>query len=75
MFHTSVNLFFSNLPLAKNMVQVIEGKINYRNDLKGNKNYFQLLGGLSYRGFEMTVNVWRESTLVRVSTRPELVMV
>ena len=27
MFRTSVNLFFSNLPLAKNMVQVIGGKI------------------------------------------------
>ena len=73
MFHTSVNLFFSNLPLAKNMVQVIGLKL-YRNDLKGNKNYFQLLGGLSYRGFEMTVNVWRKSML-RVRTRPELVMV
>ena len=27
MFRTSVNLFFSKLPLAKNMVQVIGGKI------------------------------------------------
>ena len=25
----------------------------YRNDLKGNKNYFELAGGLSYRGFEL----------------------
>ena len=24
----------------------------YRNDLKGNKNYFELAGGSSYRGFE-----------------------
>ena len=26
----------------------------YRNDLKGNKNYFELTGGLSYQGFELT---------------------
>ena len=25
----------------------------YRNDLRGNKNYFELVGGLSYRGFEL----------------------
>ena len=26
----------------------------YRNDLKGNKNYFELAGSSSYQGFEMT---------------------
>ena len=31
------------------MVRVIEGNI-YRNDLRGNKNYFGLVGGSSYRG-------------------------
>ena len=34
----------------------------YRNDLKGNKDYFELAGGSSYQGFELprvtvTVNV------------------
>ena len=24
------------------------------NDLKGNENYFELTGGLSYRGFELS---------------------
>ena len=43
----------------------------YRNELKGNKNYFELAGGSSYRGFELsrvrvaegkiTVNVRRKS--------------
>ena len=27
--------------------------ILYRNNLKGNKNYFELAGGSSYRGFEL----------------------
>ena len=34
------------------MVRVIEGKL-YRNDLTGNKNYFELAEGSSYRGFEL----------------------
>ena len=34
------------------MVRVIEGKI-YRNDLRGDKNYFELAGVSSYRGFEL----------------------
>ena len=25
----------------------------YRNDVKGNKNYFKLAGGLSYQGFKL----------------------
>ena len=29
------------------MIRVIESKL-YRNDLRGNKNYFELQGGLSY---------------------------
>ena len=34
----------------------------FRNDLKGNKDYFELVGGSSYQGFELprvtvTVNV------------------
>ena len=34
------------------MVRVSEGKL-YKNDLRGNKNYFELVGGSSYRGFEL----------------------
>ena len=34
------------------MVRVLEEKL-YRNDLRGNKNYFQLARGSSYRGFEL----------------------
>ena len=43
------------------MVWVIEGI--YRNDLKGNKNYFELAGGSSYRRSEskIIVNVWSKS--------------
>ena len=51
MFRTSVHGFFPDLSRAYNMVRVIEGM--YRNELKGNKNYFELAGGSSYRGFEL----------------------
>ena len=34
------------------MVRVSEGKL-YKNDFRGNKNYFELVGGSSYRGFEL----------------------
>ena len=53
----------------------------YRNDLKGNKNYFELARGCSYRGFELprvqvhskrVKEIQEESTLVRVSSRFEL---
>ena len=44
--------FFPPLFHAPNkMVRVIKGKL-YRNDLKRNKNYFELKGGSNYRGFE-----------------------
>ena len=42
-------LFFPDFLRAQNMFRVIEGKL-YRNDLRGNKNYFELAGGSSYRG-------------------------
>ena len=35
------------------MVRVIESKKLYRNDLRGNKNYFDLAAGSSYGGFEL----------------------
>ena len=50
-------------------------RLKHRNDLKGNKNYFELAGASSYRGFKLTrVNYSKcmkenqgKSTLVRVS--------
>ena len=42
-------LFFPDFLRAQNMFRVIEGKL-YRNDLRGNKNYFELARGSSYRG-------------------------
>ena len=30
---------------------MIRGEKLFRNDLRGNKNYFELAGGSSYRGF------------------------
>ena len=45
-------LFFPDFLMAQNMVRVSEGKL-YKNDLRGNKNYFELVGGSSYRGFEL----------------------
>ena len=46
-------LFLSDFLRAQNMVRVIESKKLYRNDLRGNKNYFDLAAGSSYRGFEL----------------------
>ena len=34
------------------MVELSRVKL-YRNDLKGNKNYCELAGGSSYRGYEL----------------------
>ena len=45
-------LFFPDFLRAQNMVRVSEGKL-YKNDLRGNKNYFESVGGSSYRGFEL----------------------
>ena len=41
MFRTPVHCFFPDVLRAKNIVRVIESKL-YRNDLRGNKNYFEL---------------------------------
>ena len=43
-------LFLSDFLRAQNMVRVIESKKLYRNDLRGNKNYFDVAAGSSYRG-------------------------
>ena len=55
MFQTPVDGFFPDFLRAQNVVRVIEGKIYIENDLRGNKNWFELAGvrvieGSSYRG-------------------------
>ena len=45
-------LFSADFLRAQNMVWVIEGKISHKWS-EGNKNYFELVGGLSYRGFKL----------------------
>ena len=45
MFWTSVHVLISWFELSKVKL--------YRNDLKGHKNYFELAGSSSYRGFEL----------------------
>ena len=52
MFRTPVDYFFPDFLKAQNMIRVIEGKIIIY--LGGNKHYFELAGGSSYRGFELT---------------------
>ena len=47
-----VDCFFPRLLRVRNLVRVIEGKL-YRNGLRGNKNYFDLAGGKSYREFHL----------------------
>ena len=46
-------LFFPDFLRAQNILRVIKGKILYRNDLRGNKNYFKLAGGSKYQRFEL----------------------
>ena len=53
MFRMLVDGFFPDFLRAQNIVRVIEGKIE--NDVRGNKNWFELAGvrvmeGSSYRG-------------------------
>ena len=53
-FWTVVHLvhFFSTCQARKAWFEL--SRVNsYRNDLKGNKHYFELAGGSSYRGFEL----------------------
>ena len=47
MFWNAVQFFFSNCKVLKAWFELPRVNL-YRNDLKGNKNYFQLAGGLSY---------------------------
>ena len=53
MFWTSVHcFFFPTCHALKAWFELSRVKL-YWNDLKGNKNYFELRVGLSYRGFEL----------------------
>ena len=44
--------FFPTCQLHKTWFKLLRVKL-YRNDLKGNKNYFELAGGSSYLGFKL----------------------
>ena len=52
MFWTSVHGFFPDCRVHISWFELSKVKL-YRNDLKGNKNYFELVGSSSYRGFEL----------------------
>ena len=47
------------------MVRVIEGRFQYRNDLRGSKNYFELMGGSSYRRFYRELPGVKERGLIK----------
>ena len=55
MFGTPVDCFFRTFNLKKGLKTWFElSRVKlYRNDMRGNKNYFELAGGSSYRGFEL----------------------
>ena len=46
----SSRLSFPDFLRAQNMVRVTEGKVTYIEMIWGEKNYFELAGGSSYRG-------------------------
>ena len=54
MFRTSVHRFYPDMSRAYHMVRVIGVKL-YGNDLKRNKNYFELVGGLFCRTFVIPI--------------------
>ena len=51
MFRTSEHGFFPTCPAVITWFGLSRVKL-HRNELKGNKNYFELAGGSSYREFE-----------------------
>ena len=53
MFRTSVHGFLPDLSRAYIDGSSISRVKLYRNELRGNKNYFEIAGGSSYRGFEL----------------------
>ena len=52
MFRTSEHCFFPTFQWLKTWFELSRVKL-CRNDLRGNKNYFELTGDSSYRGFEL----------------------
>ena len=46
------NSMFPDSQGLKTWFELLRVKL-YRNDLRENKNYFELVGGSSYRGFEL----------------------
>ena len=53
MSQTPVDSFLPNFEGLKTWYELLRAKL-YRNDLRlGNKKYFELAGGSSYRGFEL----------------------
>ena len=48
-FGRQYTVFFPDFLSTQNRVRVIEGEFIWK-DLRGNKNYFELAGGSSYRG-------------------------
>ena len=52
MFQTSLHGFFPTCHALTTWFELSRVKL-YRNELKGNKDYFELAGGSSYRGFEL----------------------
>ena len=48
-FRQQYTVFFPDFLSTQNRVRVIEGEFIWK-DLRGNKNYFELAGGSSYRG-------------------------
>ena len=51
-FPTPVHCFFLDFLRLKTWFELSMVKL-YRNDLRGNKNYFELAGDSSYKGFEL----------------------
>ena len=66
MFRTPEHrLIFSTSHALENQCEFSRVKL-YRNDLKGNKNYFELAGGLSYRWYLSLICVLSSCELPRV---------
>ena len=67
MFRTPEHrLIFSTSHALENQCEFSRVKL-YRNDLKGNKNYFELAGGLSYRWYLSLICVLSSCELPRVN--------
>ena len=48
-----INSMFQTCDVLKTWFKLLRVK-SYRNDVRGNKNYFELVGGSSYWGFELS---------------------